>query len=71
MPWQPSDAHAHTHKADSPRRQRMFADIANKELERHGDEGEAIAAASAAVARDHERKSNGNEKRETDHWSAV
>jgi len=48
----------------------MFADIANKELERHGDEGEAIAAASAAVARDHERKSNGNDKT-TSHWSSV
>jgi hypothetical protein len=70
MPWTPAEAHKHTHLADTPRRQRMFADIANSELQRHGDDGEAIRIASGVVKRDHEKpKSNGLDPKQTDHWS--
>jgi hypothetical protein len=51
MPWDASDAFAHTHKANTPKLQRLWAEVANRELEQHGDEGRAIRAADAAVAR--------------------
>jgi hypothetical protein len=47
------DAVRHTKKADSPKRQRMWADIANSVLAETGDEGRAIREANAAVARDY------------------
>ena len=53
MPWTADDAVRHTKKADSPKRQRMWADIANSVLAETGDEGRAIREANAAVARDY------------------
>jgi len=52
MPWTAADASRHTKKADDPKRQRMWADIANSELAETGDEGRAIREANATVARD-------------------
>ncbi len=49
MPWTPKDATRHTKKAKSPKAKRQFAKVANKVLERTGDEGRAIKAANAAV----------------------
>lgn len=51
MPWAPSDAEKHTSKADTPRLQRVWAQVANSALERTGDEGRAIREANSAVAR--------------------
>jgi len=51
MPWDPGDAHKHTHKADSRKRERQWADVANSVLEKTGDDAQAIRAANAAVAR--------------------
>ena len=53
MPWTADDAERHTKKADSPKRQRMWAEIANSVLADTGDEGRAIREANAAVARDY------------------
>ena len=53
MPWTADDAERHTKKADSPKRQRMWAEIANSVLADIGDEGRAIREANAAVARDY------------------
>jgi uncharacterized protein YdaT len=52
MPWNPDDAERHTKKADDPKRQRMWAEIANSVLAESGDEGRAIREANAAVAKD-------------------
>ena len=52
MPWTAEDAERHTKKADSPKRQRMWAEIANSVLTETGDEGRAIREANAAVAKD-------------------
>jgi uncharacterized protein YdaT len=52
MPWTAGDAERHTKKADDPRRQRMWAEIANSVLSDTGDEGRAIREANAAVAKD-------------------
>ena len=51
MPWKPADALRHTKKAKSPTAQRQWADVANSELKKHGDEGRAIRAANAVVGR--------------------
>ena len=55
MPWTAEDAERHTKKADSAKRQRMWADIANSVLDETGDEGRAIREANAMVGRDHEK----------------
>jgi uncharacterized protein YdaT len=52
MPWNPDDAERHTKTADDPKRQRMWAEIANSVLAESGDEGRAIREANAAVAKD-------------------
>jgi len=51
MPWTPSDAERHTHKAATPGLQQLWAKVANDALERTGDEGRAIREANAVVAR--------------------
>jgi hypothetical protein len=51
MPWTPSDAERHTHKAATPALQQLWAKVANDALERTGDEGRAIREANAVVAR--------------------
>ena len=55
MPWTAEDAERHTKKADSAKRQRMWAEIANSVLADTGDEGRAIREANAMVGRDHEK----------------
>lgn len=49
MPWNPSDATRHTHKAKSPTAKRAFAHAANSVLASTGDEGRAVRAGNAAV----------------------
>lgn len=55
MPWTPDDASRHTKMADTTKRARMWADVANKELAKHGDDGAAIRAANAVVHRDYRK----------------
>lgn len=52
MPWTAADASKKTHKADTPHRQRMWSDVANKVLSETKDEQRAIRSANAAVERD-------------------
>lgn len=51
MPWTPEDAPRHTHKADTQDLCEVWAEVANKVLAETGDEGRAIRAANAVVAR--------------------
>lgn len=51
MPWGPSDATRHTRKANSAKRRRQWADVADSELARTGDDAAAIRAADAVVNR--------------------
>lgn len=51
MPWKPKDAKRFTRKADTPKKRRMFAHVANSMLEGGGSEGAAVRAANAAVKR--------------------
>jgi hypothetical protein len=51
MPWNPSDAQRHTHKATTPALQELWAKVANEALQRLGDESQAIREANAVVAR--------------------
>jgi len=56
MPWTPSDAQGHTHKATTPALQELWAKVANEALERLGDEGRAIREANAVIARQAEER---------------
>ena len=51
MPWSITDAQKHTRLADTPHKKRLWRDVANNALKRYGDDGKAIAAANAAVAK--------------------
>lgn len=51
MPWTPEDAPSKTKKADTPKKQRQFAHVANSVLAKTGDEGRAIRSGNAAVAK--------------------
>lgn len=53
MPWTPSDAHRHTHKANSPKAQQQWAHVADSALNRGEDEGTAIRMANGIVAKRH------------------
>jgi len=56
MPWKPSEAKKHTRKAKSAKAERQWADVANSVLAKTGDDGRAIRAANAVIAR---RKARG------------
>lgn len=51
MPWMPSDAKRKTRKANTPKKQRQWRDVANSVLSSSGDEGRAIREANAVVGR--------------------
>jgi hypothetical protein len=51
MPWTPSDAKKHTHKASTSKLQDQWAAVANSSLAAHGDEARAIREANAVVSR--------------------
>jgi hypothetical protein len=51
MPWTPDKSEAHTKKADSPKKKRMWADVANSALSRTGSDSTAIKEANAVVGR--------------------
>lgn len=51
MPWGAGDASSKTHKANTPKKQRQWAHIANSELARTGDDATAIKAANGVIAR--------------------
>lgn len=51
MPWTMRSAQSKTRKATSPVAQRQWAHVANKVLKSTGDDGRAIMAANAVVAR--------------------
>lgn len=58
MPWTSADAERHTHKADTPARQRLWAKIANRTLQIGEEQGwpdvdaHAIKVANAALERE-------------------
>lgn len=49
MPWSAKDAKKHDKQANTPKRQRQWAHIANAVLRQTGDEARAIRAANAKV----------------------
>lgn len=53
MPWRAEDAERHTAKANTPKKQALWASVANRVLEKTGDEGQAIRQANAAVGQLH------------------
>jgi hypothetical protein len=51
MPWKPSQAHAKTHKANTPKKKRQWAHIADKLMAEGKSEAQAIREASGVVAK--------------------
>lgn len=52
MPWSASEAKGHTKEADTPKKKKAWAKIANSALKQYnGNEGKAVRVANAAVAR--------------------
>jgi len=60
MPWDSGDALRHTSKAKSAIAQRQWRDVANSVLARTGDDGQAVRAANAAVAKRGRGRSSDN-----------
>ncbi len=50
MPWKASDARHKTHKANTPKKRRKWAKVANAVLKSSGDEGKAVRVANATMA---------------------
>lgn len=86
MPWTAADAKRHTHRADTDKKRRQWAAVANASLKEHGDEGRAIRAANAAVGKAllfcdcvkdagmrsvHAVTALGNEKKRRDFYGAM
>jgi hypothetical protein len=51
VPWRLSDVPGKTKKATTPKLKRMWLDVANGELAKHGDEKRAIMAANGVIAK--------------------
>ena len=51
MPWTAKDAPRHTRKATTSKAKRQWAAVASAALKRTGDEGRALRAANAVVAK--------------------
>lgn len=49
MPWSPEDARKKTRAANTPKKQRQWAHVADSALKRGASEGSAIRQANAAV----------------------
>ncbi len=59
MPWKPSDAKRHTKKADTPKKQKQWADVADSALSRGASEGSAIRQANSVIAKETTSKRKG------------
>lgn len=55
MPWGPQDAQAKDSKANTPKKQRHWAHVADSVLQRTGDEGRAVRTANGVLRRASER----------------
>ena len=51
MPWGAKDAQAKDSKANTPKKRRMWRDIANKTLASTGDEARAVRTANGVLKR--------------------
>lgn len=49
MPWQPTDAIRHNKGANTPEKQKLWAEVANADLALHGDEGRAARTANSTL----------------------
>lgn len=56
MPWKPSEASEHTHRANTPKRRKMWRDVANSILKRTGDDARAIRGANSVVKKSQSRR---------------
>lgn len=58
MPWTASQAKKHTRRAGTPKKRRMWRDVANAVLEKTGDDGRAIKIANSVVKKSQGKRSH-------------
>lgn len=63
MPWGPGDASRHTKKANTPKRKRQWAHVADSALKRGESEGSAIRMASGVIRKGKRGKKRGRKMR--------
>jgi len=56
VPWKPQDAQRHTKKADTPKKQKQWADLSTRLLAAGKPEGEAVKTANGVIKRESGRK---------------
>ena len=56
MPWTAADARRKTRKANTPKRKRQWAHVANSVLKRTGDDARAVREANAVLKQGFERR---------------
>lgn len=49
MPWQPAESEAKTRKANTPKKQRQWRDVANGVLAKTGNDARAIRTANGVI----------------------
>lgn len=49
MPWGKKDAKGHTKKANTPKKQKQWSEVANSAMKRGESEGSAVRQANAVV----------------------
>ena len=59
MPWDPSDAYRHTHKAKSPKAKRQWSHVSNSMLNKGYSEARAIRAANSVVKKRKKKAAGG------------
>lgn len=64
MPWTAKDAHRHTKKANSAKKQRQWAHVADNALAKGQSEGSAIRQANAVVGHSGMSKAHSKVKRQ-------
>ena len=63
MPWTMKDAPAHTKKASSPAKKKVWSSTANAVLKKSGDDASAIRIANAQVKKSSQMKSKTSSKK--------
>jgi hypothetical protein len=49
MPWTSAEAVMHTKKASSPKKKQVWSEVANKQLDKSGDDASAVRVANYVV----------------------
>ncbi len=72
MPWEPSSAHEHDKKANTPKKKKEWSAVANSVLKKTGDDAKAVRIANGVIKKSSKKKPKLDMKKGyTSHGSAV